>query len=256
MPTFLRYWILVILPFTLPAFWAGCGGFKSSLGPKLPVPYNTPTPSLFTPIFTPTKTGTNSPTFSPTATPSPTQENSATTTPTSSNTPISTAVGTATRTVTSTPTGCGKIGYAADPLPTVSVSAGTTLVGFDFHGIQGWGSSSCSPSSPPSYITQIAFYTFLTGNLDTQILQVQFWANGSLLGSMIPSGSTSLGFSFSGSPLCLGAENFEVKYVLSATAAGTVETVLSYSNGYQGGYGVGTGTGVGLPIFSATVTVN
>jgi hypothetical protein len=97
------------------------------------------------------------------------------------------------------------------------VSAGTTVVGMDVSFIGG----GCA-----SGLSALNFTTSLSGNLDTQIDQVQLWADGTLVAT---SGFSTYGFNFTGSPIVgPGNHRFLVEYVLSPTASGYVQTTLTY----------------------------
>jgi hypothetical protein len=142
--------------------------------------------------------------------------------------------------------------YSANPLPVNPVSAGTTVVGFYFSGSQGCGSYSCGVNPPLAYMTNISFSVTVTGNLNTQINQVELWGNG----AFVTMGAfSSSGFTFTGSPLCAANLSYELKYVLSPTASGSIETSLVSEWGYQYGYPPGSSGAVLLPIKSGVLTV-
>src|ERR1039458_5215773 len=77
----------------------------------------------------------------------------------------------------------------------------------------------------PSYITSLGFNISTTGNLSTEIQQVQLWQGSLLVGTSGFANSVT----FSGSPL-LTNTNFSLEYVLSPRASGTVETTLPGAN--------------------------
>lgn len=185
----------------------------SPTGPA--VATNTPTPSYtsaFDDTWTPTPTPetpvyTQTPTWSPTP---------------SSPTPIPTNPIVA---VTSTPTGCGKVFASSLTLAVGSVTAPVTAAGYEFYIL--------SPNPPclEKTFTGLTFFTWVTGNLDTEILEARLFRAGVLL-QTIPY-ATHL--NFTGSPLCAGTgSSFELQYVLSSAASGTIQTYLNEVFGYEG----------------------
>ena len=168
----------------------------------------TDTTSPETPAPSPTDTWRNE-TFTPTPTPTFTQ----------TWTPSATATSTRTMTVTPTRTGCDKSLLGLGPLPANPVAAGTTVVGFIFASHGG-----CSNSE-----TSIGFSTVVTGNLRTEIQQAQLWNEVGLV-STIPYDPS--GFLLPG---IHGYTNtiYEVRYVLSEYAEGSVQTSLTSYGGFN-----------------------
>jgi len=148
-------------------------------------------------------------------------------------------------TVTPTMTGCGKVDVYTNALPLNPVSAGTTAAGIVFYDYP--YDSYCS--SATYNITNMNFTATTSGNLASQIQQVQLWqggVGGTLLGTTSFSGS---GFSITGS---FGNPTFTLAYVFSPTASGAVQTTITYINGDQNG---GSIVGINLPVYSGPLTV-
>jgi hypothetical protein len=148
-------------------------------------------------------------------------------------------------TVTPTMTGCGKVNVFNSGLPLNPVSAGVTAAGMVF----GDGPYDSYCSSATYNIMNLNFTAATTGNLLSQIEQVQLWqggVGGTLLGTTSFSGS---GFSITGS---FGNPTFTLAYVFSPTASGVVQTTITYINGDQNG---GSIVGVNLPVASVPLTV-
>jgi hypothetical protein len=199
-----------------------------------PTNYNTPSSPL-PPVATSTLVPTATPTLSLTArtatcTPTPTSTSVYTLTLTPSATltvsPASTATNTPSPTVSvspsqspsPTPTGCASKYFALQSV-TNPASAGTTMVG-----LSGMYDSLQFPCLT-SYISSIIFNISTTGNLNTEIQQIQLWQGSTLVASS--------GFmnpvTFSGSPL-LSNTNFSLQFVLSPIASGVVETTVPPGN--------------------------
>ena len=200
-------------------------GTATATGTDTPLPSLTPT-DTWTPIPTATDTPTQAPTASMTPTYSPTIPPTATRTPTPFYSP------------TASPTGCLKTCFYDQTTPTVA-AAGTTVTGFIFIGVWGCGSGSCSASEPLHYISTMSFSTAITGNLAAEILGVQLWANGVLVASA-PYTATSFNLSLSPAPERRGP--FDLRFVLSPFASGTIQTTLAYAtNGVIPGWYMGPG---------------
>jgi hypothetical protein len=169
-----------------------------------------------------------------------------TSTPTDTSTPTPTTPPFQTFTVTPTMTGCGKVDVYTNALPLNPASAGTTVAGIVFYDYP----YDFYCGSATYNISNLNFTVTTSGNLTSQIQQVQLWqggVGGTLLGTTSFSGS---GFSITGS---FGNPTFTLAYVFSPTASGVVQTTIAYINGDQNG---GSIVGVNLPVTSAPLTVD
>ncbi len=168
-----------------------------------------------------------------------------TSTPTDTSTPTPTTPPFQTFTVTPTMTGCGKVDVYTNALPLNPASAGTTVAGIVFYDYP----YDFYCGSATYNISNLNFTVTTSGNLTSQIQQVQLWqggVGGTLLGTTSFSGS---GFSITGS---FGNPTFTLAYVFSPTASGVVQTTIAYINGDQNG---GSIVGVNLPVASVPLTV-
>ena len=115
----------------------------------------------------------------------------------------------------------------ANTIPTTS-PAGVTLVGLSYYGIPGCGSGSCAYDHSTYYVDNFNFTTATTGNLASEILGIQFWANGVMVytGAYNPAG-----MSVNLVPHVDRNGPFQLEFILSPIAAGTVQCTLTGGSG-------------------------
>ncbi len=205
------YILFVLSPYasgTVQVSYSGPGmfGYATRMGDLLVVnPASGITPiTTYSFTDTPTATPSNTPTLSPTQTP--------------------------TLTPTSTPTGCARVNFSSLAIPSLSAAAGMTAVGY----VGFFGNYATPPlcMGANHFVTKILFTAAATGNLDTEIIQVQLWQNGTLAGTCP---YNSAGMTITGSPLLAQDMNFILDYVLSPAASGTVQT--TFTTNFMQGYG-------------------
>lgn len=192
-----------------------------------PVYAQTDTPTdMITPTSSPSFADTLTLTVTNTGTPSATNTPTNTATRTVTFTTTATPTGTATSSATATPTvtGCVAVEFRNTPLPAVTVSPGTTIVGFSFTA-DNFGCNYLYSY----YLTSLNFSCYTTGNLAAEILQVQLVDSGSPV-TTIPypsNGLISFSGTYPGNPIGLIGSYWSLNFVLSPSASGVLKTTLS-----------------------------